>query len=128
MHFSIAASLPPLAAFAAPAARTMAAPATIMALQVSLTRICLSCCRADRGECGCHASSIRGIRTKRSIAGRRVPELLHGLIDGERARSLARRKLAEARNVLPHDRLRRQQHEGVLDEPAHIVARFTLGP
>ena len=30
--------------------------------------------------------------------------------------------------MLPHDRLRREQHEGVLDEPPHVVARLVLGP
>ena len=30
--------------------------------------------------------------------------------------------------MLPHDRLRRDQHEGVLDEPPHVVAGLVLGP
>jgi hypothetical protein len=30
--------------------------------------------------------------------------------------------------MLGHDRLRRHQQEGVVDEPAHVVARLVLGP
>ena len=30
--------------------------------------------------------------------------------------------------MLADDRLRRDEHEGVLDEPAHVVAGFVLGP
>ena len=30
--------------------------------------------------------------------------------------------------MLPDDRLRGNEHEGVLDEPLHIVAGFVLGP
>ena len=30
--------------------------------------------------------------------------------------------------MLPHDRLGRDEHKGVLDEPTHVVARFVLGP
>jgi hypothetical protein len=33
----------------------------------------------------------------------------------------------KAYEVLRHERLRRQQHEGMLDEPPHIVAGFVLG-
>jgi hypothetical protein len=30
--------------------------------------------------------------------------------------------------VLRHDRLRRDEHKGVLHEPPHVVARLVLGP
>ena len=30
--------------------------------------------------------------------------------------------------MLPHDRLRRYEHESVLDKPPHIVAGLVLGP
>ena len=30
--------------------------------------------------------------------------------------------------MLPHDRLRRHDHEGVLDEPSDVVAGFVLRP
>jgi hypothetical protein len=38
------------------------------------------------------------------------------------------RKLHEAREMLFHDRLRRDGHEGVLDEPSHVVAGHVLRP
>src|SRR6516165_5663757 len=62
------------------------------------------------------------------IAGRRVPQLFHGLLDREAARLLARRELLKALEVLRHERLRWDQHEGVLDEPPHVVARLVLAP
>src|SRR5262245_3481327 len=62
------------------------------------------------------------------IAGRRVPELLHGLLDREAARLLARGELLKALEVLRHERLRRDEHEDMLDEPSHVVARLVLAP
>jgi hypothetical protein len=67
-------------------------------------------------------------RDDTAIAGRRIPELLHGLFDREASGLLARRELLEAHEMLRDQRLRRDQHEGVLDEPPHIVARLVLGP
>jgi len=62
------------------------------------------------------------------VAGRRVPELLHDVLDREGAGLLARREILEADQMLCHDRLRRDEHEGMLDEPPHVVARLVLGP
>jgi hypothetical protein len=38
------------------------------------------------------------------------------------------RKLLRAYEMLSHDRLRRDEHESMLDEPAHVVTRLVLGP
>ena len=66
------------------------------------------------------------IRCSQLIAGRRVSELLHGLLDREAAGLLARRELLEAHEMLRHQRLRRDQYEGVLDKPSHVVPRLML--
>src|ERR1700752_2740486 len=50
------------------------------------------------------------------------------MFDGEAAGSLPRREFSEARDVLRHNRLRRDKQEGVIDEPAHIISGFVLGP
>src|SRR5262245_11974155 len=63
-----------------------------------------------------------------SITGRRVPELLHGLFDRKAAGLLPRRELPEALHVLRHERLRRNEHERVLDEPTDVIAGLVLGP
>jgi hypothetical protein len=60
----------------------------------------------------------------RSVARRRAPELFHCLLDREGAGLLARRELLEADEMLPHKRLRRDEHEGVLDEPPDVIARL----
>src|SRR6266567_4734508 len=62
------------------------------------------------------------------IARRRVPELLHGVLDRERAWLLAGLELLEACKMLRHERLCRDEHKGVLDEPSHVVARLVLSP
>src|ERR1700730_2504444 len=62
------------------------------------------------------------------IAGWRQPQLFQRLLDRERTGSLARWELYEARQMLSHDRLRRDDHERVLDEPPHVVAGFVLCP
>src|SRR4029450_8780703 len=54
----------------------------------------------------------------RLVIRRRSPELLHGLFNREGAWPLTRRKLNEAREMLPNDPLRGNDHEGVLDEPS----------
>src|SRR5215467_4717695 len=62
------------------------------------------------------------------VVGRRVPEFLHDLLDREAGWPLTWRELLEACHVLRYERLRRQQHESVLDEPAHVIARLVLAP
>jgi hypothetical protein len=39
---------------------------------------------------------------------------------------LPRRELREAREMLSHDRLSRDNREGVLDQPSHVVAGLVL--
>src|SRR5262245_52971843 len=68
-----------------------------------------------------------GCATTRLIARRWKPQLLHGLLDREAAGPLAWRELLEARNMPRDECLRRDQHEGAIDEPAHVVARLVLG-
>src|SRR5262245_10453057 len=68
-----------------------------------------------------------GCSAVRSVARRRISQLLHRLLDREAARPLARRELLEALQMLSHQGLRRDQHEGMLDEPAHVVAGLVLG-
>src|SRR5262249_1583963 len=46
----------------------------------------------------------------------------------EKTGPLARREFAKACNGLRHDRLRRHKQEGVVDEPAHVVAGLVLFP
>ena len=62
------------------------------------------------------------------VAGWWIPQLLHRLLDRERTRSLAWRKLYEAREMLSDDPLRRDDHERVLDEPSHVIAGLVLCP
>src|SRR5262245_14873885 len=71
-------------------------------------------------------SGLADVPFHHSIGPRRIAQLLQGLLDREAARLLARRELLEAGDMLRHDRLRRNDHEGVLDEPAHVVAGFVL--
>src|SRR5690349_11107866 len=68
------------------------------------------------------------IEMTRLITGGRISKLLHGLFNREAAGLLARRELLEAYEMLRHQRLRRDEHEGMLDKPSHIVARLMLGP
>jgi len=60
------------------------------------------------------------------ISGRRVAKLFHRLLDRETTGPLARRKLLKALQVLSHKRLRRDEHEGMLNKPSDIVACFVL--
>ena len=53
---------------------------------------------------------------------------LHGLLDGERARTLAGWKFAEALKVLSDQLLRRKKKECMLDKPAHIISCLMLSP
>src|SRR5215470_9936676 len=62
------------------------------------------------------------------VFGRWIPKLLHDLLDREAARPLAWWKLLEALQMLCNKRLRRQQHESVLYEPSHVIARLVLAP
>src|ERR1700730_400972 len=64
----------------------------------------------------------------RLIARRRKPQFLHRLLDRKRTRPLPRWKLNKTRQVLPHDALRRDNYERMLDEPSHVVARLVLRP
>src|SRR4051812_31259758 len=61
-----------------------------------------------------------------SIGSRWRPELLHELIDREGAWPLAGWKLSVGGKMLADDRLSRHEHEGVLDEPFHIVAGLVV--
>src|SRR3981081_1702309 len=69
-----------------------------------------------------------GPRKPPLIAGWRQPQLFQRLLDRERTGSLARRELYEAREMLSHDRPRRDHYERVLDEPSHVVAGLVLCP
>src|SRR4051812_2559777 len=61
------------------------------------------------------------------VARGRRPQLFHRLLDSERSRPLARRKLLEAHQVLADDRLCRDEHERVFDEPFDVVAGLVIG-
>jgi hypothetical protein len=67
---------------------------------------------------GCHTRA-----RSRLIARRRVPKFFQSLLDREAAGLLARWELPEARQMLCHERLRRDKDEGVLHEPSYIIAR-----
>src|SRR5262245_60108625 len=67
-------------------------------------------------------------RLTKLVGRRRQPQFLHGLLDRKAAGPLAWREFPEARDVLPHDRLRWHQQESVFDEPAHVVAGLVLRP
>src|ERR1700723_1184390 len=69
---------------------------------------------------------VQNTRGSALIVGWRVSELLHGLLDPKGSGFLAWRKLLEAQQMLGHERLRRDEHEGVLDKPPHVITRLVL--
>jgi hypothetical protein len=62
------------------------------------------------------------------ITGRRSPQHLHRLLDREGTGSLAWRKLYKARQMLPHDTLRRDDHERMLNETSARNRRTRAAP
>jgi hypothetical protein len=57
------------------------------------------------------------------IARWRIDRLLHRLLEGERSGALPSWKLLKTLQILANDRLSRNKHENMFDEPFHIINR-----